>query len=145
MGVVRLQVLIGASVFVLISCLWMPEVYAASSMIPSPRGYRYNSSAIRGSNGTMVVGEARWQKPRTLYIGGIFPMTGGWAGGKGCRPAVDLALKDINSRTDILPEYRLEMKANDSRVSRYIFLLIINSYFYVYFQYSVRTDHYIVI
>ena len=56
-------------------------------------------------------------KSSKLYIGGIFPMTGGWAGGKGCRPAVDMALEDVNMRADILPGYLLEMVANDSRVS----------------------------
>ena len=56
-------------------------------------------------------------KTQTLYIGGIFPMTGGWAGGKGCRPAVDMALEDVNNRADILPGYVLEMVANDSQVS----------------------------
>ena len=56
-------------------------------------------------------------KTQTLYIGGIFPMTGGWAGGKGCRPAVDMALEDVNNRADILPGFVLEMVANDSQVS----------------------------
>ena len=59
----------------------------------------------------------KYSKLKTLYIGGIFPMTGGWAGGKGCRPAVDMALEDVNNRTDILPGFKLEMVANDSRVS----------------------------
>ena len=54
---------------------------------------------------------------KTLFIGGIFPMTGGWAGGKGCRPAVDMALRDVNTRPDILPGFKLEMVANDSEVS----------------------------
>ena len=52
-----------------------------------------------------------------LYIGGIFPMTGGWAGGKGCRPAVNMALEDVNARKDLLPQFHLEIVANDSRVS----------------------------
>jgi len=56
-------------------------------------------------------------KDKVLYIGGIFPMTGGWAGGKGCRPAVDMALEDVNANENILPGYRLEMFANDSMVS----------------------------
>lgn len=55
-------------------------------------------------------------KTKTLFIGGIFPMAGSWAGGKGCRPAVDIALEDVNSRKDILPGYKLEMLANDSQV-----------------------------
>ena len=54
---------------------------------------------------------------KQLYIGGIFPMTGGWAGGKGCRPAVDMALEDINKHPDILQGYTLNMVANDSMVS----------------------------
>ena len=54
---------------------------------------------------------------KSLYIGGIFPMNGGWAGGQGCRPAVDLALKDVNTRADILPGYKLDMAAHDSEVS----------------------------
>jgi len=56
------------------------------------------------------------KKPRTLNIGGIFPMSGAWAGGRGCRPAVDIALKDINRRTDLLPQFTLQMLANDSQV-----------------------------
>ena len=55
---------------------------------------------------------------KPLYIGGIFPMTGSWAGGKGCRPAVDMALEDVNNHPDILPGYTLNMVANDSMVSR---------------------------
>ena len=43
-------------------------------------------------------------------------MEGSWAGGLGCRPAVDMALKDINSRLDIIPGYYLEMVSNDSKV-----------------------------
>jgi len=57
------------------------------------------------------------RKTSTLYIGGIFPMSGAWAGGMGCRPAVDIALEDINDRTDLLPNFSLQMLANDSQVS----------------------------
>ena len=61
--------------------------------------------------------EAQTKKP--LYIGGIFPMSGkrGWQGGQGCRPAVDMALDDVNDKQDILPGYHLHMVANDSKVS----------------------------
>ncbi len=51
-----------------------------------------------------------------LHIGGIFPMIGGWAGGKGCRPAVLMALEDVNSNPDIFPGFRLQMIHNDSKV-----------------------------
>ena len=53
---------------------------------------------------------------RTLVIGGIFPMEGGWAGGKGCRPAVDMALEDVNSNPRILPGFKLKMHGTNSKV-----------------------------
>lgn len=50
-----------------------------------------------------------------LNFGAIFPMTGkSWAGGQGCKPAVEMALKDVNERSDILPGYKLKMVWNDS-------------------------------
>lgn len=53
-----------------------------------------------------------------LNFGAIFPMTGkSWAGGQGCKPAVEMALKDVNDRSDILPGYKLKMVWNDSEVS----------------------------
>ena len=56
-------------------------------------------------------------KNKNLTVGGIFPMSGSWAGGQGCLPAVEMALEDVNSREDILSEYRLHMDYNDSQVS----------------------------
>ncbi|XP_041370051.1 gamma-aminobutyric acid type B receptor subunit 1-like [Gigantopelta aegis] len=54
-------------------------------------------------------------KNKTLTVGGIFPMSGSWAGGQACLPAVLMALEDVNNRTDILPDYHLEMEYNDSQ------------------------------
>ncbi|XP_046543396.1 gamma-aminobutyric acid type B receptor subunit 1-like [Haliotis rubra] len=54
-------------------------------------------------------------KNKTLTIGAIFPMSGSWAGGKACLPAVEMAQEDVNARLDILPEYKLDMKYNDSK------------------------------
>ena len=54
---------------------------------------------------------------KDLNIGGIFPMTGSWAGGQGCYPAIQMALSDVNTRPDILPGYRLKLVGNDSMVS----------------------------
>ena len=61
-------------------------------------------------------------KEKKLTIGGIFPMTGSWAGGVGCKPAVEMALEDVNNRTDILPDYILDMESDDSQVSINIIL-----------------------
>ncbi|KAK7094949.1 hypothetical protein V1264_006423 [Littorina saxatilis] len=49
-----------------------------------------------------------------LTLGGIFPMSGSWAGGVACKPAINMALDMVNNQTDILPQYRLTMKSNDS-------------------------------
>ncbi|KAH3798192.1 hypothetical protein DPMN_151784, partial [Dreissena polymorpha] len=54
-------------------------------------------------------------KGRNLTIGGIFPMSGSWAGGQGCLPAVQMALEDVNKRTDLLTDYMLHMDYNDSQ------------------------------
>ncbi|XP_060587127.1 gamma-aminobutyric acid type B receptor subunit 1-like [Ruditapes philippinarum] len=54
-------------------------------------------------------------KDKNITIGGIFPMSGSWAGGQGCLPAVEMALEDVNSRDDILSEYHLNMDFDDSQ------------------------------
>uniref|UniRef100_A0A674DLL0 Gamma-aminobutyric acid (GABA) B receptor, 1b n=1 Tax=Salmo trutta TaxID=8032 RepID=A0A674DLL0_SALTR len=50
----------------------------------------------------------------TLYIGALFPMSGGWPGGQACLPSAQMALDLVNKRTDILPEYELELIHYDS-------------------------------
>uniref|UniRef100_A0A673N6E7 Gamma-aminobutyric acid type B receptor subunit 1-like n=1 Tax=Sinocyclocheilus rhinocerous TaxID=307959 RepID=A0A673N6E7_9TELE len=50
--------------------------------------------------------------PKKLYIGALFPMSGGWPGGQACLPAMALDL--VNNRTDILPDYELELIHYDS-------------------------------
>uniref|UniRef100_A0A8C2GRW4 Gamma-aminobutyric acid (GABA) B receptor, 1b n=1 Tax=Cyprinus carpio TaxID=7962 RepID=A0A8C2GRW4_CYPCA len=49
-----------------------------------------------------------------LYIGALFPMSGGWPGGQACLPAAQMALDLVNKRTDILPDYELELIYYDS-------------------------------
>uniref|UniRef100_A0A8C1WB68 Gamma-aminobutyric acid type B receptor subunit 1 n=1 Tax=Cyprinus carpio TaxID=7962 RepID=A0A8C1WB68_CYPCA len=53
------------------------------------------------------------RKPK-LYIGALFPMSGGWPGGQACLPAAQMALDLVNNRTDILPDYELELIHYDS-------------------------------
>ncbi|XP_030645036.1 gamma-aminobutyric acid type B receptor subunit 1 [Chanos chanos] len=42
-------------------------------------------------------------------------MSGGWPGGQACLPAAQMALDLVNNRTDILPDYELELIHYDSR------------------------------
>lgn len=54
---------------------------------------------------------------KKLYIGALFPMSGGWPGGQACLPAAWMALDLVNQRPDILPDYELELIHYDSMVS----------------------------
>ena len=72
----------------------------------------------------VVLRECFGIKSKNLTVGGIFPMSGSWAGGQGCLPAVEMALEDVNSRQDILPEYRLHMDYNDSQVGLFLYYCI---------------------
>uniref|UniRef100_A0A8C5FMW1 Gamma-aminobutyric acid (GABA) B receptor, 1a n=1 Tax=Gadus morhua TaxID=8049 RepID=A0A8C5FMW1_GADMO len=51
---------------------------------------------------------------KKLYIGALFPMSGGWPGGQACLPSAQMALDLVNNRTDILPDYELELIHYDS-------------------------------
>lgn len=51
---------------------------------------------------------------KKLYIGALFPMSGGWPGGQACLPAAQMALDLVNNRSDILPDYELELIYYDS-------------------------------
>lgn len=68
---------------------------------------------------------------RTLYIGSMAPMTGKRAWwGAGIPLAIEMAFEDINSRSDVLRQYRLELIRRDTQVSQqlapttYILLVI---------------------
>ena len=53
----------------------------------------------------------KWHESKTkkLYVGGIFPMVGGWPGGQACLPSAIMALNEVNLNADVLPAYRLEL------------------------------------
>lgn len=58
------------------------------------------------------------RRDNDLHIGGIFPMEGegGWQGGQACKPAAELALADVNARSDLLSGFKLLLHSNDSKV-----------------------------
>ncbi|XP_068591232.1 gamma-aminobutyric acid type B receptor subunit 1 [Cebidichthys violaceus] len=51
---------------------------------------------------------------KKLYIGALFPMSGGWPGGQACMPSAQMAMDLVNNRSDILPDYELELIHYDS-------------------------------
>lgn len=71
-----------------------------------------------------------------LHIGGIFPIggKGGWQGGQACQPAAELALEDVNSKSDLLPGFKLTLYSNDSEVCTLIFFshsFLFRSFFFI--------------
>ncbi|XP_072406250.1 LOW QUALITY PROTEIN: gamma-aminobutyric acid type B receptor subunit 1 [Chiloscyllium punctatum] len=68
---------------------------------------------------------------QTLYIGALFPMSGGWPGGQACLPAAQMALRDVNNRSDILRDYELQLIYHDSKCdpgksTKYLYELLYN-------------------
>lgn len=63
-------------------------------------------------------GHSEGRRDGDLHIGGIFPMEGegGWQGGQACKPAAELALADVNARSDLLSGFKLYIHSNDSKV-----------------------------
>ncbi|XP_027003762.1 gamma-aminobutyric acid type B receptor subunit 1 isoform X1 [Tachysurus fulvidraco] len=82
---------------------------------------------LEGRNISHCTKQGNWDSPKPLciydinytgkkklYIGALFPMSGGWPGGQACLPAAQMALELVNNRTDILPDYELELIYYDS-------------------------------
>ncbi|XP_017337959.2 gamma-aminobutyric acid type B receptor subunit 1 isoform X1 [Ictalurus punctatus] len=87
-----------------------------------------SSFILEGRNTTQCTKQGTWDSPKPtcrynrhhtgkkkLYIGALFPMSGGWPGGQACLPSAQMALDLVNKRTDILPDYELELIYYDSR------------------------------
>ena len=55
-------------------------------------------------------------EPVELPIAALFPKSGWWPGGEALYVAANMALDDVNARTDILPGYKLQMVWNNTEV-----------------------------
>ncbi|XP_057689224.1 gamma-aminobutyric acid type B receptor subunit 1-like isoform X2 [Corythoichthys intestinalis] len=82
---------------------------------------------LEGRNVSRCTKTGKWDAPKPvclydknntgkkkLYIGALFPMSGGWPGGQACMPSAQMALDLVNNRSDILPDYELELIHYDS-------------------------------
>ncbi|XP_024917316.1 gamma-aminobutyric acid type B receptor subunit 1 [Cynoglossus semilaevis] len=83
---------------------------------------------LEGRNTSHCTKLGKWDspKPTCLYdktytgrisliiCGALFPMSGGWPGGQACMPSAQMALDLVNNRSDILPDYELELIHYDS-------------------------------
>ena len=54
---------------------------------------------------------------KDIWLIGLFPLRGSWAGGLGQLPAVQMGIEDVNADPNILPGYRLRMTMDDTAVS----------------------------
>ena len=55
---------------------------------------------------------------QTLNIMGLFSVTGeNWPGGGACLTAAEMALRHVNERDDILPNFKLNLTWRDGKVS----------------------------
>lgn len=70
-----------------------------------------NKSEEKCSDEICQSGVFKWHKSKkkNLYVGGIFPMVGGWPGGQACLPSAIMALNEVNTKASILPNYRLNL------------------------------------
>ena len=75
------------------------------SNIDSGSQYKPLTSDITGNNGA-----------RDVWILGLFPFNGSWAGGRGQHPAVMMGIEDVNKNQNILPGYRLRMTVDNTQV-----------------------------
>ena len=54
---------------------------------------------------------------KDIWLLGLFPFNGSWAGGLGQLPAVQMGLTDVNADPYILPDYTISLTVNNTGVS----------------------------
>jgi len=74
---------------------------------------RFNETEVDGNSTTMESSG----NLKDIWLIGLFPLRGPWAGGLGQLPAVQMGLEDVNADPNILPGYRLRMTMDDTAVS----------------------------
>ena len=66
-----------------------------------------------------------------LYLLGLFPMTGAWAGGEALLLASQLAVRDINANRHVLPGFELVLLPKDTAVRpNPLFSLLVSTHKY---------------
>ena len=75
-----------------------------------------HGSPRRGSRNRVATIDDNEAAVRDIWMIGLFPLKGSWAGGLGQRPAVEMGLEDVNADPSILRGYRLRMTVDDTSV-----------------------------
>ena len=98
-----------------------PLDYEAETLVNLNQPYFRSSEDLLKSycdNSLCQEGVFKWHesKRKKLYVGGIFPMVGGWPGGQACLPSAIMALNEVNLNTKVLPGYKLVLNWFNSEV-----------------------------
>ncbi|CAG9110539.1 unnamed protein product [Plutella xylostella] len=98
----RAHAIIANYTLIRLSIVQLCSVYGSGVRVGRARGRARWLGRAGAERGACGGGAAR--REDDLHIGGIFPMEGegGWQGGQACMPAADLALADVNARSDLL-------------------------------------------
>lgn len=85
----------------------------STKILQGPRSTRDLTPAVRRD---ATGGIRSSEEVKDIWLLGLFPMKGSWAGGLGQLPAVQLGIKHVNEDPNILAGYRLRMTVNDTEV-----------------------------
>jgi len=93
-----------------------PETLAAADFRPnrSKISSSFNRTEVDGNSTTSEISGSG--NVKDIWLIGLFPLKGSWAGGRGQLPAVEMGLEDVNADPNILPGYKLRMTMDDTEV-----------------------------
>ena len=77
---------------------------------------RENFSSANELSPNVMTPPAQNDSQKDLWILGLFPLNGSWAGGLGQLPAVQMGIEDVNNDVSMLPGYQLRMTVDDTKV-----------------------------
>ena len=62
---------------------------------------------------------------KDIYVLGLFPLEGPYAGGQAIQPAVEIAIEYVNKNPNMLRGYRLNLIWDNTKVYSLIFLILL--------------------
>ena len=84
-----------------------------------------NISSSNELSANPMMSSPRNDSRKDVWILGLFPLNGSWAGGLGQLPAVQMGIEDVNNDPTMLPGYRLRMTVNDTKVSMCMYVMVV--------------------
>ena len=88
------------------------------------RDFGFDTSGLYGME---VIGSGN---KTPIYLLGLFPFNGSWAGGLGQLPAIEMGINDVNKSPDILADYTLYLTVNNTAVSIAFICILFNTFLF---------------